>query len=479
MRLIALAALLLVLGGCQPAVKPATETMARSSTDSQADSQAGVQAFMLDNGMKILVKEDHRSPVVVSQVWYKVGGSYEHNGITGVSHAVEHMMFKGTAKVPAGKFSEIIAANGGRENAFTGKDYTAYFQTIASDRLELCMRLEADRMRNLILDPKEFSKEIEVIKEERRMRTDDNPSALTNERFNSVAFLNSGYGQPIIGWMGDLDTMSIDDLRAWYRTWYAPNNATLVVSGDVDPRQVYELAKTWFGPLKPSVIPPLKPRREVVQKGERTVTVKAPATVPYLMMGYKVPSLKTTEQAGKDHSWEAYALEVLAGVLDGGNSSRLSDELVRGKGIAAQAGAGYDLYARQQTLFMLDGAPSKNVSIKQLQKALREQVTRLQQKAPSAAELERVKAQVMASAVYEQDSTFYQAMQLGMLETIGLGWQAKQDYLDRVQAVTAEQVQQVAKKYLTDDHLTVAVLDPQPIDGRKPHPAAAGVRHDF
>jgi zinc protease len=458
--------LLLVLGGCQPAVKPATET----STDPQPE----VQEFMLDNGMKIIVKEDHRSPVVVSQVWYKVGGSYEHNGITGVSHALEHMMFKGTENLAPGKFSEIIAANGGRENAFTGKDYTAYFQTIASDRLELCLRLEADRMRNLILDAEEFKKEIEVIKEERRMRTEDDPTALTYERFNAVAFLNSPYAQPIIGWMQDLDSMTIDDLSRWYRTWYAPNNATLVVSGDVDARQVYALAKTWFGPLQPSDIPPLKPRREVEQQGERRITVKAPATVPYLMMGYQVPVLNTLDQP-----WEAYALEVLAGVLDGGNSSRLSDELVRGKAIAAQAGAGYDLYARQDTLFLLSAAPSKSVSLPQLEQALLEQVGKLQQQPPSAAELERVKAQVMAFAVYEQDSTFYQAMQLGMLETIGLGWEKKADYLHKIQAVTAEQVQQVARKYLSRDRLTVAVLDPLPIEDRKPRAAATGGRHDF
>ena len=464
-QLIAGSVISLSLIACQP--------MTKTASVQEVDKEAGVHAYMLDNGMKVLVHEDHRSPVVVSQVWYKVGGSYEYDGITGVSHAVEHMMFKGTKSLPPGRFSEIIAANGGRENAFTGKDYTAYFQTIASDRLELCLKLEADRMRNLILDKSEFKKEIEVIKEERRMRTEDNPTALTYERFNAVSFLNSPYGQPIIGWMQDLDSMTINDLSHWYRTWYAPNNATLVVSGDVQPDQVYALAKKYFGPLEPSVIEGDKPRTEVAQKGERRINVKAPAKLPYLMMGFKVPSLMTVEEP-----WEAYALEVLAGVLDGGNSSRFTRHLVRGDEIAAQAGAGYDLYARQETLFLLDGMPNSNrdVSMAQLEKALLDEVEKIKRQPPSAEELERVKAQVMASAVYEQDSTFYQAMQLGMLETIGLGWQRKQEYLDKIQAVTPQQVQQVAQKYLNTDQLTVATLDPQPIDDKAPRRAMGG-RH--
>jgi zinc protease len=465
MRIVAFSIALLVLTACQPAVK--------STAEIKLDPEVPVQSFMLGNGMKILVKEDHRSPIVVSQVWYKVGGSYEYDGITGVSHAVEHMMFKGTRNLAPGKFSEIIAANGGRENAFTGKDYTAYFQTIASDRLELCMRLEADRMRNLILDESEFKKEIEVIKEERRMRTDDNPTALTYEQFNAAAFINSSYRQPIIGWMQDLDSMTIDDLSYWYRTWYAPNNATLVVSGDVDPLQVYRLAQTHFGPLQPSSIRPAKPRTEVGQKGERRIHVKAPAKLPYLMMGFKVPSLVTATE-----SWEAYALEVLAGVLDGGNSSRFSSRLVRGSEVAVQAGAGYDLYARQATLFLLDGAPNtgRQVSMKQLEQALLNEIEKIKQRAPSEVELKRVKAQVMASAVYEQDSTFYQAMQLGILETVGLGWEKKAEYLEQIQAVTAEQVQQVARKYLHRDQLTLALLDPLPLDGGRRTPSAGG-RH--
>jgi zinc protease len=472
MRLVKKVSVLAVLAGaavlvmgCQ--VQNSKPEMAEPVSDS------GVHTFMLDNGMKVLVQPDHRSPVAVSQVWYKVGGSYEYAGVTGVSHALEHMMFKGTKNLKPGEFSEIIAANGGSENAFTGKDYTAYFQRISSDRLELCLKHEADRMRHLQLDEAEFKKEIEVIKEERRTRTDDKPTSLTYERFNAAAFINSSYQQPIIGWMNDLDSMQLKDLSSWYATWYAPNNATLIVAGDVDPQQVYAWAKKYFGVLKPSVIEAPKPRKEVEQLGERRILVKAPAKVPYLLMGYKVPVLKNTDNAA-----EIYALEVLAGVLDGGNSSRLSQQLIRKSEIATSVGAGYDPYARQQTLFLFDGAPRDGHSVVELEQAIKKQIERIQNNAPSEDELDRVKAQVMASSVYEKDSVFYQAMQLGTLETVGLGWQKKDEYLEKINQVTAKQVQEVAKKYLQDDRLTVAILKPQAIDvNKRPKYKSAGGRH--
>ncbi len=457
-----LAICMVTLTACQSqSVKPVAEK-----------SESGVYTYQLDNGLKILVQPDHRSPVVVSQIWYKVGGSYEYPGVTGVSHALEHMMFKGTKNLKPGEFSEIIAANGGSENAFTGKDYTAYFQRIASDRLELCLKHEADRMRHLQLEESEFKKEIEVIKEERRTRTDDSPTSLTYEQFNAAAYLNSSYQQPIIGWMDDLHNMQLKDLSNWYQTWYAPNNATLVVAGDVQPEQVYMWAKKYFGPLKPSQIEPPKPRKEVQQIGERRITVKAPASVPYLLMGYKVPVLNTVEE-----EWEVYALEVLAGVLDGGNSSRLSRHLVRQSEIATSVGAGYDPYARQQTLFLFDGTPRDGHSVQELEAAIIKQIENIKRTAPSKEELSRVKAQVMAASVYEKDSVFYQAMQLGTLETVGLGWQKKDQYLDKIRQVTAQQVQLVAKKYLNSNGLTVAVLDPQPIKNGQPRKPVAGGRH--
>ena len=425
-------------------------------SDVPEHTEAAVQSYQLHNGLKVLVLENHRAPVVVSQIWYKVGGSYEHDGITGLSHVLEHMMFKGTKKHPAGEFSEIIAANGGRENAFTSMDYTAYFQRIAKDRLELCLELEADRMHNLLLDEKEFAREIEVIKEERRLRTDDKPTALTYERFNAVAYTNNPYRHPVIGWMEDLDNLTIKDVREWYNTWYAPNNATLVIAGDVDAGDVFQMVKKHFASIPMSTIPRLKPRTEAQQYGIQRVSVQVPAKIPYLIMGYKVPSLMTV-----DDEADAYALEVLAGILDGGNSARLSDRLVRGKQIATSASAGYSLSARHETMLTLSAIPADGVSLLDIETALRREVSLLQETPVSDDELERIKAQVVAANVYQQDSIFYQAMEVGIMETVGLQWQKKDEYVAKVQAVTAEQIQQVARRYLQDSRLTVAVLKPE------------------
>ena len=415
-----------------------------------------VHETTLSNGMKVLVKEDHRAPVVVSQVWYKVGSSYEDNGITGVSHVLEHMMFKGTEKHGAGEFSRIIAENGGSENAFTGRDYTAYFQQLEKSRLPISFQLEADRMRNLTLPQEEFSKEVEVVMEERRLRTEDNPRALTVEQFYATAFVSSPYHNPIIGWMNDLKNLNVDDLKTWYGRWYAPNNATLVVVGDVEAQAVFELAEQYFGKLTPSEVRTLKPRPEIPQLGERSITVKAPAKLPYMLMGYKVPVVNTATE-----EWEPYALEMLAGILSGSGSARFPRELVREKQIAAGVTAGYDLFARQEDLFVIDATPAEGHSIEELRSAIEEQIARIKAEVVSEEELARIKAQVVAHKVYEQDSVFYQAMQMGLLETVGLGWEKLDEYPDRIRAVTAEQVQAVARKYLVNDSLTVAILEPQ------------------
>lgn len=435
-------------------------------------SEIDVHEFRLDNGLKVIVKPDRRAPVVVSQVWYKVGSSYEYGGITGISHALEHMMFKGTKRHPPGEFSRIISEQGGRENAFTGRDYTAYFQQLERSRLAISFELEADRMRNLLLPEDEFLKEIEVVKEERRLRTEDNPQSLSFEQLSATAFTSSAYQLPIIGWMNDLEHMTVADLRDWYRRWYAPNNATLVVVGDVDAQEVHRLAKRHFGRLKPSAVPALKPRVEPAQVGERRVTVRAPARLPSLLMGYKVPVVKTATAA-----WEPYAIEVLAGILDGGDSARLSRHLIREQNLAASAGAGYSLYSRQDDLLILSGTPAQGREITELEAGLRAQITRLQDELVSPAELARIKAQVVAENVYQRDSVFYQAMLIGILETVGLDWRLAEQYVERIEAVTAEQVREVARRYLVDDGLTVTILDPLPIESAPAPAATDGGRH--
>ncbi|NOQ34555.1 MAG: insulinase family protein [Methylococcaceae bacterium] len=431
-----------------------------------------VHEKVLDNGLKILIKEDHRSPVVVTQVWYKVGSSYEPNGITGISHMLEHMMFKGTEKYPAGEFSKIIAENGGNENAFTGRDYTAYFQTLEKSRLEVSFKLEADRMRNLKLLSEELVKELEVVTEERRMRTDDKPRSKTYEHFMAMTFANSPYKNPVIGWPDDIAAYKVDDLNQWYQRWYAPNNATLVVVGDIEPKAVFALAEKYFADLKASEIKPLKPQVEIEQYGVRKMTMKLPAKLPYLVMGYKVPVLNTLEDKS-----EAYALEVLAGILDGGNSARLSTNLVRGKQIAVSAGASYSLASRLADLFSFDATPAEGKTVEDVEKALKAEIKELQTNLVSDEELQRIKAQVLASAVYERDSNFYQAMLLGMMETVGIGWQEVDHYVENINKITAEQVREVARKYLVEDKLNVAYLDPQPITEQPKAASIAGARH--
>ena len=418
---------------------------------------------VLDNGLKVVVREDHRAPVVVSQIWYAVGSSYESGGITGVSHVLEHMMFKGTDTLAPNEFSRLISAAGGEENAFTGNDYTAYFETLSADQLDLALRLEADRMRGMKLDPAELEKELEVVKEERRLRTDDNPNARLYEQFNAAAFQAHPYRNPIIGWMADLDALTHDDVRAWYQRWYHPGNATLVVVGDVRPDAVFALARKHFGaiPAGPQAAP--KARTEPPQEGERRLELHVPAQVPYLLMGWKVPAL-----TAKTHSAEPYALEVLAGILAGGQSARLPSRLRRGAEVAVQVDAGYQLYARADGLFLINGVPAPGHDLAALEAAVLAQVKELHDTEVSVAELDRVKAQVVAGEVFQRDSMFYQAMRVGLLETVGLHWQVADDYVARIQAVTAQDVRAAARKYLVPAGLTVGVLRPQ--EGAPPPP---------
>jgi zinc protease len=431
---------------------------------SQCFAQAEVFERTLANGLKVIVKEDHRSPVIVQQVWYKAGSMDESTGKTGVAHVLEHMMFKGTKAVPAGEFSRRIAAAGGRENAFTSSDYTAYFQQLDKSKLPLAMKLESDRMHNLNLSGKEFGKEIKVVMEERRMRTDDEPQSLLQEIMTAAIYQEHPYQHPVIGWMSDLEAMTVDDARAWYKRWYAPNNATLVIAGDVKADEVFALAQKYYGNIPKSELPVRRKYTEPPQAGIKRLVVKAPAELPQLVMSYHTPTIRNPEK-----DWQPYALEMLAGVLDGNESARLNKHLVREQQIASAAGAGYDSTARGPSLFTLEATPSTGKTVRDVETSLREEIAQLVKDGVNEDELKRVKAQVTAAEVYKRDSLFYQAMQIGQLESIGLGFQAIPVMLEKLQAVTADQVQQVAREFLQDDNLTVAVLEPQPLSGKPKH----------
>jgi zinc protease len=419
-------------------------------------TQGKVEEFKLDNGMKVIVQPDHRAPVVVSQVWYKVGSSYELPGTTGVSHVLEHMMFKGTKNVAPDEFSRIVAALGGSENAFTGVDYTAYFETLSKQHLERALELEADRMRNLLLDEKEFQREVAVVREERRLRTDDDPNGLLWEQFGAVAWRVSPYRNPVIGWMHDLETMTVADLQQWYERWYSPDNAILVVVGDVQPREVQALAKQYFGPIKAQNKPRYRARPEPEQKGITRLTVNVPAEQPILIMGYKSPAMVDVKKP-----WEAYALVVLNSILGEGDSSRLTSRVVREQKLAVSASSSYDAFSRLSGMLELEAIPADGVELATVEKALREQVADLQNTPVSKEELQRVVNQTVAKKVFARDSLFYQAMLIGMRETNGYEWKTLDEELQHIRDVTPQQVQAVARKYLVDAYLTVAVLRPQ------------------
>ncbi|AUH71656.1 insulinase family protein [Legionella sainthelensi] len=415
-----------------------------------------VQEFILNNGLKILVKEDHRAPIAVSMIWYKVGSADEPGGITGVSHAIEHMMFKGTEKYPLGIFSKTIASIGGQANAFTNNDYTAFFEKVDASKLATSFELEADRMNHLTLDTNEFAKEIKVIQEERRMRTDDNPQALAFERFLATAHFSAPYHHPVIGWMSDLKQMNVEDVREWYKKYYAPNNATLVVVGDVNPEQVRVLAENYFGALPRKAIPERKVQKEPPMLGKKSVHVQASAKLPLLMLGYSVPSTSTAHKA-----YEPYALEIIAGILDAGESSRFAKNLIRGNHIAAGADTYYNPYTRYQTQFIIYGTPSQNSKVSDLQKAFLNELDDLKKKPVNQEELQRIKNQIIAQKTFEKDSIFGQASEIGLLETIGLGWQKAGEYTNAIEAVTPEQIQQTAQHYFQEKNKTIAILEPQ------------------
>ncbi len=436
-----------------------------------AGAQANPYETTLKNGLRIIVKEDRRAPTAVQMVWYRIGSMDEVDGASGVAHVLEHMMFKGTPTVGPGEFNKRVAAAGGRDNAFTSRDYTAYFQQVPKEKLPEMMQLEADRMRHLNVDAKEFEQEIKVVMEERRMRTDDNPQAKLFEQMNAVAFQAHPYRRPIIGWMNDLENMTAADAKAWYDQWYVPNNAYVIVTGDVDHKDVFALAEKYYGPLDGRALPPRRQQIEPRQEGTRRVSLKAPAELPMLIMGYKAPILRDIERDS-----DPYALEMLAAILDGHDAARFNKKLVREDKVALSANFSYDSTGRGPGMLYLSGTPAEGRTVADLEAALRGEIARVQRDGVSEPELKRAKAQLIAGEVYKKDSMFGQTMEIGQIEAVGLPYQKLDRMLEKLQQVSTAQIQAVAKKYFDDDALTVGILEPQPLDGKPRRPAIA-TRH--
>jgi zinc protease len=413
----------------------------------------------LSNGMRVVVREDRRAPTAVQMVWYRVGSIDEHDGVTGVAHVTEHMMFKGTPSVGPGEFNRRVAAIGGRDNAFTSTDYTAYFQQVPANQLKTVMGLEADRMRHLTLEPAGYNKEIQVVMEERRMRTDDQSTARVHEAMNAVAWQAHPYRRPIIGWMSDLEQLKVQDVRDWYRRWYVPNNAILVVVGDVNHAQVFAWARETYGQVPARALEDRKQFEEPPQAGLRQLEVKAPADLPLLVMGWKAPRL-----ADPQKDMDPYALEMLAQILDGHEAARLPTALVREQQIAVSVDASYDAMNRGPGMFVLQASPRPGHTVAELEQAIRNVLATVAKQGVTEQELSRARSQLRAAQVYKKDSVMGQAMEIGMLETLGYGWRSDELMLDKLNSVTAADVQRVAQSYFSDAQLTIARLVPQPLD---------------
>lgn len=409
-----------------------------------------VTETVLPNGLKVLLKEEHKAPVVTFQIWYNVGSRNERLGKTGMSHVLEHMMFKGTKKYGPKQFSRIVMRNGGNDNAFTSRNYTAYFQNFAADRIELSLKLESDRMRNLLLDPTEFLSERDVVKEERRMRYDDDPVSSMVEQATAAAFLAHPYQWPVIGWLADLDNLTRNDLVQHYQTYYTPNNATIVVVGDFATKKLLPKIKKYFGRIpRGRDVPPIG-AVEPKQRGERRLVVKREAELPVVFAGYKTPDLKHPD---------SYALAVLEGILSSGKSSRLYRSLVYKKQIALYAGGDYDRITHDPSLFTVYAGVMPGKTPGEVEKALYAEIDVLKSRPVTDEELQKVKNQAEAGFIMAQDSVFYQAMLLGQYETVA-SWKLLERYVDGIRSVTKGDIQRVAKTYFAEENRTVGVLMP-------------------
>jgi zinc protease len=417
--------------------------------------QFDAESFVLSNGLQVVVVPFHRAPAVTQMLWYKAGAHDDPPGKSGIAHFVEHLMFRGTKETPPGEFSRIVSENGGRENASTSPDYTVYYQTVAADRLELVMKLEAERMRDLLISEEQVTPEREVIIEERRTRVDNQPASLLDEQRNAMLFLSNHYRLPAIGWLTEMRSLGADDARGFYATWYAPNNAVLVIAGDVDVARIRALAETYYGPIPPRPVPAHEALAEPPKvAATRLEMTSGHVASPAWSRAYLAPNY--TESGGKP----ADALTVLAEILGGGESARLYRSLVIDKKLAVSAGAGYEPF-RGAGSFSIYAAPNDGVSVSDVEAAMSAEIRRLLSEGVSATEVERVKQRLQASALYSRDSLSGVARIIGASLVTGRSLDDVQAWPERIGAVTAEEVMAVARQVLKDDAGVTAVLLPE------------------
>ncbi|MBM1632634.1 insulinase family protein [Sulfitobacter mediterraneus] len=409
-----------------------------------ANANEAVSHFTLENGMDVVVVEDHRAPVVQQMVWYRAGSADEPKGASGVAHFLEHLLFKATDKMESGEFSATVAANGGRDNAFTSYDYTAYFQRVAADRLELMMRMESDRMRNIRLTPDNIRTERDVILEERNQRTENNPSALFNEQMNAAQYLNHRYGVPVIGWKHEMQTLDLDDALSFYETYYSPNNAILVVSGDVEPEDVLALAKKYYGviPANPDLPERLR-TEEPPQNAERRLIFRDPRVAqPYVSRSYLAPERDPGAQE------KAAALTILAEILGGGTTSFLAEKMQFDTQVATYTAAYYRGSSLDDTTFNFIVVPADGVTLQQAEDALDAALADFVIAGVDAEQLDRIKLQIRASQIYARDDADSVANRYGQALAMGMSVQDVQDWPDILEAVTAQDIMQAASEVL-------------------------------
>ncbi|MSP41180.1 MAG: insulinase family protein [Deltaproteobacteria bacterium] len=409
-----------------------------------------VQEFVLDNGLKVLLLEDHKSPSVTFQVWYRVGSRNEKDGKSGLAHFLEHFLFKGTPTTGPEEYARIIAKNGGRSNAFTTTDMTVYFATMSREKISIQLELEADRMANALLGETYFEPEKKVIQEERRLRTDDNPAAALGEVANAVALTVHPYRRPVVGWMEDIQNLTRQDLVDFYKLYYAPNNAVIVVTGDFATAELLPRIKAAYGKIPRGAEPPKVNVTEPEQRGERRVMLKKEAELPVILMSYHAPNLKSSD---------SFALDLLSVVLAGGRSSRLHHELVYKKRLAHEIDADYSAVSVDPTGFSISAQLLPGKEAAQLELEIDRELEKIKHDLVSDKELQKAKNQVEAAFIFAQDSIFGQAMKIGYYEIAG-GWRQMESYLDGIRKVSREDIRRVAKKYLDRDRRTVGVLVP-------------------